>query len=148
VYEVFPFDNRIVVLDLTGRELRIILANQAHNHGRRAGVSGVRVFVDCNNDVMNIRMLRSDDSEILDADDVAIIANDFLALGGDGIFELVTPEGGFEIANSEPLARDVLIEWFRAQETHMNAANFMSNNKPRWNLPKNLPESCTLRTFE
>ncbi len=148
VYEVFPFDNRIVVLDLTGRELRIILANQAHNHGRRAGVSGVRVFVDCNNDVMNIRMLRSDDSQILDADEVAIIANDFLALGGDGIFEPVTPEGGFEFANSKPLARDVLIEWFRAQETRMNAAKFMSDNKPRWNLPKNLPESCTLPTFK
>ena len=126
----------------------MILAKQAHNHGRRAGVSGVRVFVDCYNDMMTIRMLRSDDSEILDADEVAIIANDFLALGGDGIFEPVTPKGGFDFGNRKPLVRDVLIEWFRAQETRMNAANFMSDNKPRWNLPKNLPEPCTLPTLK
>ena len=34
VYEAFPFDNRVVVLKLTGRDLRIVLAKQAQNHRR------------------------------------------------------------------------------------------------------------------
>jgi 2',3'-cyclic-nucleotide 2'-phosphodiesterase (5'-nucleotidase family) len=148
VYEVFPFDNRIVVLTLTGREIRRILANQAQNHRRRAGISGVRVFVECESDTMKVRILRPDGSEVLDHDDVNIIANDFLVLGGDGIFEPVIPEGGFEFGTDKPLARDVLLDWFRAQDARMNAASFMSDSNPRWNLPENLPESCTLPTLE
>jgi len=148
VYEVFPFDNRIVVLTLTGRELRMILANQAQNHGRRAGISGVRVFVECDSDAMKVRILRPDGSEILDGDDVKIIANDFLVLGGDGIFEPVIPEGGFEFGTDKPLARDVLVEWFRKQDFRLDAASFMSTEEPKWNLPDDLPDSCALPTFE
>ena len=147
VYEVFPFDNRIVVLTLTGRELRMILANQAQNHGRRAGISGVRVFVECESDAMNVRILRPDGSEILDSDDVRIISNDFLVLGGDGIFEPVIPEGGFEFGTDKPLARDVLVEWFLKQEPRMNAASFMSTEEPKWNLPNDLPGSCALPSY-
>ena len=147
VYEAFPFDNRTVVLNLSGRELRMILAQQAHNHHRRAGISGVRVFVACENDLMNVRIVRPDGSEILDGDHVAIVSNDFLVLGGDGIFEPVIPEGGFEFGTDKPLTRDVLIDWFRAQETRMNAADFLSDREPRWNLPEDLPASCRLPTL-
>ena len=147
VYEAFPFDNRVVVLKLTGRDLRIMLANQAQNHRRRAGLSGVRVFVDCENDLMNVRIVRPDGSDILDVDEVTIVSNDFLVLGGDGIFEPVIPEGGFELGTDKPMTREVLIDWFRSQDTHMNAANFLSDAEPRWNLPKDLPASCKLPTL-
>jgi 5'-nucleotidase len=50
VYNMFPFDNRIVILNLSGREVRNIIASQAHKRHRRAGFSGMRVFVTCNND--------------------------------------------------------------------------------------------------
>lgn len=146
VYEVFPFDNRVVVLDLSGKEVRKIIAAQAHNHRRRAGFSGMRVFVDCRDDVMSVRMVRNDGEEIQDSDRIAVVSNDFLALGGDGILEPVMPEGGFEYSDDEPLARDILVDWFRQRQGPMNAADFRSDDNPRWNLPTEVPESCTLPT--
>jgi 5'-nucleotidase len=48
VYRVFPFDDRVAIIELSGRDVRKIIANQVHNNGRRAGFSGMRVFVVCN----------------------------------------------------------------------------------------------------
>jgi 5'-nucleotidase len=143
VYEAFPFDNRIVVLSLSGSDVRKIVAKQAHNHQRRAGIAGMRIFIDCEDGALSVRMVLNDGHEILDSDRIDVIANDFLVLGGDRIFEPVTPAGGFEFDNNEPLMRDVLVQWFRSQDGRLDPADFLSD-EPRWNLPKNLPESCTL----
>ena len=146
VFEMFPFDNRVIVLDLSGAELRRIIGQQAHNHRRRAGFAGMRVFVDCNDDAMSIRMLRQDGSDILDNDRVAVIVNDFLVLGGDDILTPAMPEDGFVFGGRGPLTRDVLVDWFRMQPGRMNAADFQSTDNPRWTLPEELPASCTLPT--
>jgi 5'-nucleotidase len=143
VYEAFPFDNRIVVLNLSGSDVRRIVAKQAHNHQRRAGIAGMRIFIDCENDALSVRMILNNGHEILDSDRIDVISNDFLVLGGDGIFEPVMPAGGFDFDNTEPLMRDVLVQWFRAQDGRLSPADFLSD-EPRWNLPKILPESCTL----
>ena len=144
VYEVFPFDNVTVVLDIPGRDLRRIIEKQAHNHRRRAGIAGMRVFVECSNDVMSVEMLLDDGRSIADGDMIEVITNDFLALGGDDIMTPAAPAGGFVFTDDLPRTRDNLVAWFRAQESPMNAAKFLSTDDPRWNLPDDLPESCTL----
>ena len=95
VYEVFPFDNVTVILDISGRDLRRIVAKQAHNHRRRAGIAGMRVFVECSDGVMSIDMLLNDGRSIADDDMIEVITNDFLALGGDDILTPAAPDGGF-----------------------------------------------------
>ena len=147
VYEVFPFDNMTVVLDIAGRDLRRVIAKQAHNHELRAGIAGMRVFIECSDGVMNIDMKLSDGRLIADDDMIKVITNDFLAMRGDDILTPATPDGGFVYTNHLPRTRDVLVAWFRAQDGPMNAANFRSDDNPRWNLPKNMPGSCTLPTF-
>ena len=50
VYDAFPFDNRVVRAELSGRELhRLITAQLVRSRlrGRSLGVSGLRVEVDC-----------------------------------------------------------------------------------------------------
>ncbi len=148
VYEVFPFDNITVVLDIAGRDLRRIIARQAHNHNRRAGIAGMRVFVECSNGAMSVNMVLSDGRSIADEDVIKVITNDFLALGGDDILEPPMTAGGFEYRGDGPLTRDVLVDWFRARPSRMNAADFRSDSEPRWNLPIDLPESCTLPTSD
>ena len=106
----------------------------------------MRVFVECNDDAMSIRMLRPDGSDILDSDRVDVIVNDFLVLGGDDVLTPAMPEGGFVFDGNGPLTRDVLVEWFREQPSRMNAADFQSTDNPRWTLPEKLPASCTLPT--
>jgi 5'-nucleotidase len=143
VYEMFPFDNRVVVIDLTGRQLREIIAKQATNHGRRAGFSGMRVFVSCADNNMHVVMRRPGGTPILDDDRVRVIANDYLAFGGDDILTPVIPEGGFDVDDGMPLTRDVLLRWFRGATDTLNSEDFLTADRPKWNVPDSLPESCT-----
>lgn len=144
VYEMFPFDNRVVVLDLSGRQVREIIASQAHNTGRRAGFSGMRVFVACTNDQMEVEMKLLTGATIRDEDRVSVVANDFLAFGGDGILAPVLPDGGFDVDDSLPLTRDVLVDWFRSKAGSLNPDDYLSGDKPRWNVPDELPATCSL----
>jgi len=144
VYEMFPFDNRVVVLDVTGQELRMIIAKQAHNQRRRAGFAGMRVFVDCRNDSMSVVMKRPNGESIRDDERIKVLVNDYLALGGDDILTPVIPENGFRIDSSMPLTRDVLLQWFRDGSDTLNPNDYLTVSRPKWNVPDPLPDSCTL----
>jgi len=143
LFRVFPFDNRISIIELSGLDIRKIIANQVHNEHRRAGFSGMRVFVSCEAGQMSIEMIKSDGSEIEDSDTLRVVANDFLLLGGDDIFSPATPEGGFAIPNGTPLVRDTLVEWFKRRGGSMNAAEFRDPENLRWNFPDPLPSDCS-----
>jgi 2',3'-cyclic-nucleotide 2'-phosphodiesterase (5'-nucleotidase family) len=141
---MFPFDNRVAIIELTGAEVRSIIAKQAHNRMRAAGFSGMRVYVSCEADEMQVRMLRPDGSEIADDEVLRVVANDFLLLGGDDILTPVIPEEGFPIPNGTPLVRDTLVKWFRANPGSMMPDEFVDPEALRWNLPAELPAECQL----
>lgn len=145
VFRMFPFDNRVARIELSGSELRRIVARQARNTGRWAGFSGMRIFIDCAGEQMIIRMLRPDGAEIRDDDRYSVAVNDFLLLGGDGILTPVIPEGGFAVPYDTMLVRDVLVEWFRNRGGSLRAGDFLDTQNPRWNLPQPFPANCTYR---
>ena len=144
VYKMFPFDNRVVIVNLSGREVRDIIASQARKGHRRAGFSGMSVFVSCNNDVMDITLQLDDGRKLADADRVTLLANDFLTLGGDDVLTPVIPDDGFAIDESMPLIRDVLVDWFKGQSGQLSPDEFQSTVSPRWNLPDSVPDTCRL----
>jgi 2',3'-cyclic-nucleotide 2'-phosphodiesterase (5'-nucleotidase family) len=144
VYRMFPFDNRIAIVELSGADVRRIIEKQAHNAGRPAGFSGMQVFVSCASDQMTIRMLRPDGSEITDDETLRVVSNDFLLLGGDDIFTPVTPEGGFALPDGTPLVRDTLVSWFRNRGGSMSADDFFDPENLRWNRPDPMPAECRL----
>jgi 5'-nucleotidase len=142
VYKMFPFDNRTVILDLSGRDLRDVVAGQVINARRLAGFSGLRIFVSCDNNAVDITLQLEDGRELQDADRVSVLANDFLVLGGDGVLTPVIPADGFPIDERMPLVRDVLVDWFKRGPQRVHPDDFLSVDHPRWNLPDNFPESC------
>lgn len=147
VYNMFPFDNRVVRLEISGRELRQVIAHQVHRLRRRAGFSGMRVFVSCEADELDVRMVLADGTTIGDDDRIDLLINDFLALGGDDIMAPIMPADGFGSSEEYlPLTRDVLVDWFRLQGGYMHAMQFSSTDEPRWNLAADIPLSCTLAT--
>ena len=144
VYRMFPFDNRVTIVEMTGRDVRKIIEQQAHNKNRPAGFSGMTVFVTCDANEMSIHMVRPNGSEIFDAELVRVLANDFLLLGGDGIFVPVMPAGGFNMLQGTPLVRDILVSWFRSRGGRMHSDDFFDPDVPRWNRPDPLPPECRL----
>ena len=144
VFRMFPFDNRIAIVELSGAELRRVMAGQAHSRTRPAGFSGMRVFVSCDSDQMHLRMVRPDGSEITDSEILKVVTNDFLLLGGDEIFTPVIPTGGFDIPYGTPMVRDMLVKWFKERGGRIHADDFFDPDNRRWNRPDPMPPECRL----
>jgi 5'-nucleotidase len=145
IYRMFPFDNRVLVLELPGSDLRKIVAEQAKRGRRRVGFSGMRVAVSCDSDRLTVEMTLADGRTVGDSDPIRLIANDYLAFGGDDILNPAMPEEGFALDGLGPLTRDVLYDWFRKQE-RLYPEMFDSSGRPRWTLPAEVPATCRLAT--
>jgi 2',3'-cyclic-nucleotide 2'-phosphodiesterase (5'-nucleotidase family) len=143
VYQLSPFENRLVILNLTGAEIRQIIAEQVHRR-IRIGFSGMRAAVACNSAEMTVALHFADGREILDSDSVTVAVNDYIALGGDDILTSVTPEGGYLIDNSLPLTRDVFIDWLGDKGGSINAEDFDTTGIPKWIRPENPDPECRL----
>ncbi len=142
VYEVSPFDNRVVVLDVSGADLRQIVEAQAKRTSRRAGFSGMRVFVDCAQGELSVKMVLNSGAEIRDDDRVRISTNDFLATAGDGIFAPGMPDGGYQYADDPRMNRDLIVAWFKNRGGSLNAADYGSPSKQRWNYSESAARQC------
>ena len=134
VYEMFPFDNIVTLLEVSGRDLRTVMQQQSGSW-RRVGFAGMRVFTECQGPELAIRMIREDGTEIRDEERVTLAVNDYLALGGDGILTPIIPPAGFTLRYDQPRTRDVFVEWLRQHGGSIDPDNWGSHDAPKWNLP-------------
>jgi 5'-nucleotidase len=141
VYEMFPFDNRVVVLELTGRDLRRIAAAQAQKDHGRAALAGLRLTAACRDGGIEIAMELAEGTPVRDSDRLTVVANDFLALGGDGIFAPVLPPGGFDVDGRMPLVRDVFVDWLEEQPA-LDPAAYGTGNDPYWRIGPGVSSGC------
>ena len=142
VYGMFPFDNVVTIHDISGADLRAIIARKAALH-RKPGFAGMRVVVACDTDGMQVTLRLDDGREIADTDTVRVVANDFLALGGDDILTPAIPPEGLDIDQGLPLTRDVLVQWFLENAGTLDPAQFQTHAAPKWTVPDIMPETCT-----
>jgi 5'-nucleotidase len=143
VYEMYPFDNLVVQLDLSGAQLREILGRQVFKEPR-AGFAGIRVFAECEDDRLIVTMVRPDGAEIEDQEMIVVTTTDFLATGGDDIFTTIIPDQGFPMVGDMPFAREAIADWFRQRGGSIDASTFSDADSPKWNIPDPIPDSCTM----
>jgi 5'-nucleotidase len=141
VYEMYPFDNLVVRLDLSGAELRSVLEREVYKT-RRAGIAGIRVFAACNDDGLELTMTRADGSAIEDHEMLAVMTTDFLATGGDDVFTPVIPEDGFPLATSALVVREAIADWMRQRGGTLDADTFSDAGNPKWNFPETGLAAC------
>ena len=82
VYDAFPFDNRVVRAELSGRELHGLITAQVVRSrfpGRSLGVSGLRVEVDCRAGDLAVEVRRASGAPLGDADRMVVAITDFMA---------------------------------------------------------------------
>ncbi|MEM7708391.1 MAG: bifunctional UDP-sugar hydrolase/5'-nucleotidase [Pseudomonadota bacterium] len=142
LFMTFPFDNRLVLFDITGRELRRVLASEARRGARTAGIAGVAAEIECQDDVLSVRMTHRDGWIVEDDDKLSVGTSDYLALGGANVLTAIIPEGGFPIDTSLPLIRDILIDWLAKQPLALDPATFTTREQQNWFRPESLPASC------
>ena len=143
IYEMFPFDNFATILGVSGAELRRVIAAQSAG-SRRVAFAGMRVLVDCEDERMNVRMLRPDGREIDDDEQLALLVNDYMALGGDAILAPIMPPGGFEVRYEMALTRDAIVDWLRSRGGELHPADWRNDEEPMWSLGDRVRSGCAL----
>ena len=106
VYDVMPFHDTLVTMNLTGSQLKQLL-------GRRVlAVSGLRVVWDTMRERPNqlVAATLTNGQAIVDTARYSVAVNDFMAAGGDGLLELT--QGGSQL-DTGVVIRDVIASYLK-----------------------------------
>jgi len=130
LYDTFPFDNRLVRVNLTAGALEQGIAN-ALRRGRRGafGISGARVRVSCGSDGVRVQLFRPSGQPIGSAEPLVVVGMDSL-LGGQMFMPAITP-GSIRVPPDAPIVREVVEDWLRDRGGHLRAAQFAGDGRPR-----------------
>jgi 2',3'-cyclic-nucleotide 2'-phosphodiesterase (5'-nucleotidase family) len=111
LYDVFPFDNRIARITLSGAELGRWLAGEIRQ-GRRGwlGLSGIDARASCQADGLHVDLFRGA-SRIRDDD--RLLAVTIGAPTPSGSLASPAPLGGVGPIGNAPVVREVVEDWFR-----------------------------------
>jgi 5'-nucleotidase len=145
VYEVYPFDNRIVTLRLTGDQLTRIIA---YSLERTMGpfellpIAGFKVDARCDGNMLRVTLTRSSGVPIRADDKLTVVTSDFIAGGGDGIVAPAGELGEIKTVEGVPLLRESLVAWLRSRGGRLNEDQFLAADHRRWSYPGSRPVVC------
>jgi 5'-nucleotidase len=142
LYEAMPFDNRLVTLTLTGKELEAVvaahLATDAHG---LISISGATIEARCSGPTLEVSVVRANGRPIGDAERVRIATSDYLATGGDRLFASLG-EPRARIEKAFPLfLRDALANEVK-KRPRIRTRDLLDPKRPRLTLPTNRPVRC------
>ncbi len=130
LYDTFPFDNRLVRVNLPAAVLEQGIAN-ALRRGRRGafGISGARVRISCGDAGIQVQLFRPSGQPIGPSESLVVVGMDSL-LGGQ-LFAPVIPPGSLRVAADAPIVREVVEDWLRERGGHLRGEQFLAQNGSR-----------------
>ena len=145
LYELYPFDNRIVTLRLTGDQVTRIIAHSLERNVapfELVPIAGFKVDARCEGSVLRVTLTRSSGVPIRADDQLTVATSDFVAGGGDGIVAPAEPLGEIKAVDGVPLLRESLVAWLRRRGGRLNESQFVSAEHRRWSYPGSRPVVC------
>lgn len=130
LYDTFPFDNRLVRMNLSAGVLEQGIAN-ALRRGRRGafGISGARVRVSCSADGPHVQLFRITGQPFGPTESLVVVGMDSL-LGGQ-LFASALPPGSVRVPKDAPIVREVVEDWLRDHGGHLRAEQFLAVDNHR-----------------
>jgi len=141
LYDVFPFDNRLLTVTITGAELRAVLADEVRRNRRGAlALSGIVARVGCSAaGELDIEVVRANGAPLGADERVRVAAIDQLVLGP--VFAAV-PSAAHTMPAGMPLLRETVEDWFRERGGHLAASDFARADHPRWRFASEDLSAC------
>lgn len=88
LFEAMPFDNLVAKIRLTGAELKTVLAaHLQHDAHGLISLSGMRVNARCGKAGFELSLTRDNGKAVSDRETLLLATSDYLATGGDGLFQ-------------------------------------------------------------
>jgi 5'-nucleotidase len=143
LYETFPFDNHFVSFRLTANHLRKRLARALNFSPTLPSIAGLRINARCVTNMLEVSLFRPDGSPIPDDTSLHVLTTDYLANGGDGLFQGLTAP-----LEAGPPVRETVAELVgkRAQSLGPYDPQLFDPQRPRITLPRPVPVRCTFKT--
>ena len=141
LYDVFPFDNRIVTLPMTSAELADVFERLVvRGRGGLPGISGMRVRVSCTGDQPQVTLLSASGVPVAPTEMLLVASTDFFATRARFGSGSMPPR---EVPGSAPLVRDAAAAWFTRSSVELRDA--ILSSPPRWEFPTSAPCIATPR---
>lgn len=133
-YDVFPFDNRVERVSLTGAQLRTVLTDQLRRRGRVTGLSGLRAEVSCVGGEIDVHVVRDSGRPIGLTERIVIAAPEYFAARALGTpAPLTAGEGAAPRPTTDlPLVREVVAHWITSRASPLRQEQFFDAARPRW----------------
>jgi 5'-nucleotidase len=133
LYDVFPFDNQIVKLRLSGADLYDVVSQEIRRARRGAlGISGIRVRAACSAAGLHVDILRDSGTRVAPGDSLVVVTTEMLASGA--AFAQLGPLGGFTSSYTAPVVREVVSDWVE-RTAHLSENTFSDPADRRWDAP-------------
>lgn len=138
LYDTFPFDNRLLKVQVSATALENGIAN-ALRRGRRGwfGISGARVRVNCGTTGLGIELLRPSGEPIPSTASLTVVGMDSL-LGGQNFASLL-PLGSAQVPPDAPIVREVVEDWLREQPSPIRVGAYDDQSERRLELTDAAP---------
>jgi 5'-nucleotidase len=145
LYAALPFDNKFAIVDLTGKDLRTMIAsNLTHSEVSILSWGGLTAKVRCKAGKLDVQ-IQVRGKPLDDSARYKVATSDFLASGGDDeIGRLKLPEGAIRITDTilrEGVA-DVLRRWKATPRATIDPSRWYSATRPRLDYPGKRPIDC------
>jgi 2',3'-cyclic-nucleotide 2'-phosphodiesterase (5'-nucleotidase family) len=140
LYELIPFDNAFASLQLTAEDFGRVIVRSLER-GYVHSFAGVRVDVRCDGGAPLATVWRAGGERLAPHTRLTVVITDFLASGGDGIFEGIPGDRPIEPG---PPMRDVLAETLAARGGTLSGDDpaFFDPAHRRLVFPGTLPLRC------
>ncbi|MCS6797278.1 MAG: bifunctional metallophosphatase/5'-nucleotidase [Myxococcota bacterium] len=144
LYEALPFDNRFATVLMTGRELERVFERNLRGGRGILSVAGVRVVARCEGTDLDVELLRPDGQPVRDDEPLRVLTSDFVATGGDDVFEDVRRRPGAVVIEDEPPIREEIARLLEARGGEIRADDpaLFDRQRPRIVLPGRRPVRC------
>lgn len=142
LYDLFPFDNRLVTLSLRGADLRALLRDHLQRprwRARALGVAGLRVDIGCRGGKDDVEVWRASGQPVGDDERLTLVVPDFLAARARALklpgADAVTP------GPRDLQVREAALAWMRGRRD-VTAAAFAVPGTPRWSRTDTSVAGC------
>jgi 5'-nucleotidase len=141
LYEATPFDNQLVAIRLTGRQLRAVITANLRASGSFLSLSGVSVAALCEGGALSVSVSRAGGRSIADDEILTVVTSDFLATGGDGF---LAPAGTFATVTGQQgvILRDAMATELTKRGGRLRADALFDPKNPRVAFPDRRPVRC------
>lgn len=141
LYEVLPFQNELVRLQMRAGHLRELVASNLKSKGGVYSLSGVSVVAECVGSDLKVKLLDQKGEVIPDDKLLKLVTTDFLATGGDGFRR--GREGKLDFVGLG--LRDGIAGKLRGTKQVLQASDWYDKSKLRlvWPEGKKRPLSCS-----